>query len=472
LGLVLAVDFGSTYTKVAAFDFANETLVGVARSATTVETDITIGLEKALDALRETIGREELDVERIFSSSSAAGGLRMVVAGFTNELTTKAAREAALGAGAKVVGTFPNGISSGDCAEIERIAPDLILLTGGTDGGNKQVVLQNAAVLAASGLDVPFIIAGNKMASGEALALLSEAGKYAVVTENVLPELDVLNIEPTRSAIREVFMRRITLAKGLDKAQAIIGQPIIPTPLAVLQGAALLAAGSEDEAGLGQLIVVDVGGATTDVISIAHGRPNISNTIVKGIAEPYDKRTVEGDLGIRYNALSILEVAGVDMVGEKMRLIDETVPEAAVLHKMAESLFEHVDHVPENETEFLFDTGLASAAVDHATRRHAGSVEEVYYPSGPVRIQRGKDLTEVACVVGTGGVFAFGRNQRRILESACFDVRFPESLRPTAPECYVDEQYILYALGLLSEFAPLKALRIVKKHLKTVGSRE
>ena len=468
MGLVLAVDFGSTYTKVAAFDFTNETLVGVAKSATTVETDIMIGLDKALEKLRETVNLEEQGIEHIFSSSSAAGGLRMVVAGFTNELTTKAAREAALGSGAKVVGTYPNGISSADCTAIEQIAPDLILLTGGTDGGNKQLILQNAAILAESCLDVPFIIAGNKMASGEALTLLSNSGKYAVVAENVLPELDVLNIEPTRNAIREVFMQRITLAKGLEKAQEIVSAPIMPTPFAVLKGAALLAAGAEGEEGLGDIMVVDVGGATTDVVSIAQGRPSVTNTIVKGIAEPYEKRTVEGDLGIRYNAVSILEIAGADMVINKMRLISEEAPEPLALLAMAENLSGHVDYIPENDIDYLLDAGLAGAAVDFATRRHAGTIEEAYFPSGTVRIQRGKDLTEVTSIIGTGGIFAYNDRQRYILKSACFDQNFPESLRPAAPECYVDESYILYALGLLSGHSPLKALRIIKKHLKKV----
>ena len=466
--VVLAVDFGSTYTKMAAFDLDNETLVGVSKSATTVDTDIMIGYEKALGLLRETVSPEKLNIERIFASSSAAGGLRMVVAGFTNDLTTKAAREAALGAGAKVVGTFANGISSVDCEKIEQIAPDLILLTGGTDGGNKQVAISNAAVLADSGLDVPFIIAGNKMASGDAHKLLEDAGKYAIVTENVLPELNVLNIEPTRTAIREVFMRRITLAKGLEKAQSIVSDSIMPTPLAVLKGATLLSAGAEGEEGLGDLMAVDVGGATTDVISISYGRPTLSNTVVKGITEPYDKRTVEGDLGIRYNAASILEVAGLDMVERKMRLISEEGPEPEALQKMAEFLSVNVGRVPENNVDRLVDAGLASTAVDIATRRHAGVIEEAFFPSGTVRIQRGKDLTEVKCVVGTGGIFAYSDLQLHILRSACFDKGFPESLRPAFPDCLVDEAYILYALGLLAEFAPLNALRIFKRHLKKV----
>lgn len=468
MGLILAIDFGSTFTKVAAFDLNNETLVGVAKSATTVDTDIMIGLKKALGALQEAVGPEKFTIERIFSSSSAAGGLRMVVAGLVSELTTKAAREAALGAGAKIVGTYSHGISSDDCRNIEQTAPDLILLTGGTDGGNKQVVLHNAAILAASRLDVPVIIAGNKMASQEALTILEEAGKYAVVTENVFPELSRLNVEPARSAIREIFMQRITRAKGLEKAQAFIGNAIIPTPLAVLKGAALLAAGVEGEKGLGELIVVDVGGATTDVFSIAHGQLASSNAIVKGIPEPYEKRSVEGDLGIRYNAKSILEVAGYEIVRKKMHCVREEVPEPVRLETSVEHLSVHVDTVPKNEDDFLIDIGLASTAVDIATRRHAGTIEEAYFPSGKVRIQYGKDLTGVQCVIGTGGIFAYGREPRLILRSACFDQNFPESLRPVDPDFFVDEYYILYTLGLLAEFSPLKVLKIIKKHLRSL----
>lgn len=466
--LVLAVDFGSTYTKVAAFDLDNEALVGVAKSATTVGTDIMIGLNEALGVLREAVGPEKCNIERIFSSSSAAGGLRMVVAGFVNEITTKAAKEAALGAGAKVVGTYPNGITSEDLKRIEQDAPDLILLTGGTDGGNKQVVLHNAAMLAESRIDAPIIIAGNKMASQEALKLLEEAGKYAVVTENVLPQLTGLNIEPARGAIREIFMRRITLAKGLEKAQAFVSAPIIPTPLAVLKGAALLSAGVEDEKGLGDLLVVDVGGATTDVISIAHGHPTSSSAIIKGIEEPYEKRTVEGDLGIRYNASSILEVAGLDIVMKKMHCISDKAPKPERLQTLAENLSVHVDYIPKTEVDFLVDVGLASTAVDFATRRHAGTIEEAYFPSGIVRIQHGKDLTGVKCVIGTGGIFAYGKNQRQILKSVCFDRNFPESLRPISPDYFIDESYILYTLGLLAGYAPLKAVKIFKKHLKRV----
>jgi len=302
LGLTLALDFGSTFTKAAALDLVNENLLAAAKAASTVDTDIMIGFSNALAILKESIGPENYKIDRILASSSAAGGLRMVVAGLVSELTTKAAKEAALGAGAKLVGTYSHGISADELKQIEQTAPDLILLTGGTDGGNRQVIIDNAKHLASSALDVPMIIAGNKMAAGEARSILEKAGKYAITTENVLPELSGLNVEPARAAIREIFIKRIIHAKGLEKAQAFIGNTIIPTPLAILRGAALLAGGVGEEEGLGELVVVDVGGATTDVSSIARGLSATPHAIVKGLPEPYEKRTVEGDLGIRYNA--------------------------------------------------------------------------------------------------------------------------------------------------------------------------
>jgi len=470
MGLTLAIDFGSTFTKVVAIDLDKEDLVGVAQAASTVDTDITIGLHAALRRLRTLIGVERFNTDRILSCSSAAGGLRIVVAGLVSELTTKAAKEAALGAGAKVVGIYSYGLSPDEVKCVEQIAPDLILLTGGTDGGNEQIIIHNAAVLAASQLNAPMIVAGNKMATHKAQALLEAAGKYTVRTENVLPELNRLNVEPTRAAIRDIFMQRITHAKGLDKAQAFAGHIIMPTPMAVLRGASLLASGVGDEKGLGELIVVDVGGATTDVYSIAHGHPSHQDIIVKGLPEPYEKRTVEGDLGIRYNAQAILDIAGSETITEKMRLVTRFVPQRVKLEMEVKYLSNHIDAVPQDEEDFLIDIGLASTAVDIASRRHAGRVEESYFPSGKVRIQYGKDLTGIKCVIGTGGIFAYGQEPHWILKAACHNENNPESFRPIAPEFFVDERYILYAVGLLAEVSAVKAVKIIKKHLRRVNN--
>jgi len=468
MGLTLAIDFGSTFTKVVAIDLDKGDLVGVTQAASTVDTDITIGLHAALRRLQTLIDVERLDTDRILSCSSAAGGLRVVVAGLVSELTTKAAKEAALGAGAKVVGIYSYGLSSDEVKCVEQIVPDLILLTGGTDGGNEQVIIHNAAVLAASQLNAPIIVAGNKMATQKAQALLGAAGKYTVRAENVLPELNRLNVEPVRAAIRDIFLQRITHAKGLDKAQAFAGHIIMPTPMAVLRGASLLASGVGDEKGLGELIVVDVGGATTDVYSIAHGHPSHQDIIVKGLPEPYEKRTVEGDLGIRYNAQSILDIVGSETIKEKMGLVGGAAPQQVNLETAVKYLSSHIDAVPQSEEDFLIDIGLASTAVDIATRRHAAKVEESYFPTGKVRIQYGKDLMGIKCVIGTGGIFAYGREPGWILKAACYNGRNPESLRPVAPGFFVDERYILYAVGLLAEVSALKALKIMKKHLRKV----
>ena len=128
----------------------------------------------------------------------------------------------------------------------------------------------------------------------------------------------------------------------------------------------------------------------------------------------------------------------------------------------------HIDVVPKTEKKFLIDIGLANTAVDLATQRHAGRIEEVYFPTGKVRIQRGKDLTKTRCIIGTGGVFAYGSELHRILGAACYDQNSPESLRPEKADFFVDARYILFAIGLLAENSPAKALRIMKRHLKKV----
>jgi uncharacterized protein (TIGR01319 family) len=469
MGLTLAVDFGSTYTKLVAFDLSREELVGITQAKSTVETDITIGLNAALEKMRLTLGQDKWNIDKILACSSAAGGLRIVSLGLVKVLTTKAAEEAALGAGAKIIGTYSYGITADDVIEIEEKKPDLILLTGGTDGGNKEVLIENAKLLAKSHLDVPMVIAGNRMGARTALSVLTEANKYAVIEENVLPELDRLNVEPTRARIRDIFMRRITHAKGLDKAKTIVGDIIMPTPMAVLKGTALLAEGAKEERGLGELIVVDIGGATTDVHSVAHGHPIEPDVTVKGLPEPYQKRTVEGDLGIRYNAQTILEKAGRERITKKMAFLNRELSQNINLEEKVEYLSCHIEAVPKNEEEFLLDFGLASAALEIAVHRHAGVIKEFHLTCGKSRIQYGKDLRNIKTVVGTGGIFAYGNNPYEILKSTAYNRNDPESLRPIDPQYFIDERYILYAVGLLADHSPAAALRIMKNHLKRVG---
>jgi uncharacterized protein (TIGR01319 family) len=465
--LILAIDLGSTYTKMVAVDLDREEVAAVVQAESTVQSDVTLGLEEALKKLKDISGIGKDSLERIVSCSSAAGGLRMVVAGLVRELTTKAAQEACLGGGAKLVAAYSNGLVVEDIIQIEQIRPDIILLTGGTDGGNEEVILNNAKLVAQSRLDSPVVIAGNRLAAARAKSIMEAAGKYAVIAENVLPEIDKMNVEPTRAVIRDIFMARIVKAKGLDRAKEIIGDIIMPTPLAVLNAATLLAEGAEGMEGLGELVVIDIGGATTDIHSVARGAPVLPGTLVRGLPEPYRKRTVEGDLGIRYNARSIL-----DLVGER-RVIELLPNSSSEVHSL--NLVEVTDllsrctgKVPIKDQDHLVDIGLATAAVDLAMKRHAGTIEEIYLPSGKALIQRGKDLRDVNSVIGTGGIFAYGRMPGWILSAGCYDEVRPESLTPLHPDMFIDARYIMFAIGLLAEECPGKALRIMKKSLRKV----
>ena len=311
MSAALLIDFGSTWTKLRAVDIESGELIGSSLGPSTVATDINIGLDAALAALAQTLGGLPAFAWRL-ASSSAAGGLRMVTVGLVRELTAEAARQAALGAGAKLVGGFAYRLTAADVAQIEALAPDILLLCGGTDGGNSDVILHNARTLARSALRCPVVVAGTRETTDEIVALLGSDGSAAIAAPNVLPAIDTLDIETARSAIRAVFMQRIVKATGSDRASAQIDHVLMPTPAAVLEGARLLADGVAHRAGLGPLVVVDPGGATTDVHSIGAGEPASPGVIRYGLPEPYAKRTVEGDLGVRHNAAAIVTAVGID----------------------------------------------------------------------------------------------------------------------------------------------------------------
>jgi len=461
--ITLAVDFGSTYTKLVAIDCDDELLVGTAQSPTTVADGVMIGLERALERLEASSGVKRRDIAQCVASSSAAGGLRMVAIGLVPDLTAEAARRAALGAGAKVLRVFAYELSRRDVEEIAQLAPDMILLSGGTDGGERKTIVRNASALAAMGLRVPVVVAGNRAAQDEVEAILRRGGLECEMVDNVLPELDRLNVEPARAAIRSIFMDRITHAKGLDKAQAFVGRIVMPTPMAVLEGARLLSAG-DDSSAWGDLVVVDVGGATTDVHSIGSGAPSTPALVPRGLPEPYAKRTVEGDLGIRSNAPTIVDTAGIARVvaGLGGKLTPDQIE--ALVHRLAVQ----VDRVPRDATERELDAVLACLAVDIALERHAGQIETSYTPMGPVQLLRGKDLSDVGSVIGTGGVFAHGHFARRILEASLYSARSPASMRPREPALLVDRRYILFAAGLLAEIAPRAAANVARRHVTKV----
>ena len=448
--MALLIDFGSTYTKLRAVDLTAGAIVATGQGPSTVTTDITVGMRAALDDLSAHMGGLP-DFKHRLASSSAAGGLRMVTVGLVKELTAEAARQAALGAGARLVGSYAYRLTRADLDEIVALAPDVLLLSGGTDGGNSEVILHNARLLAESPLDCPVIAAGNRNAADEVRALLETAGKLITVAGNVMPAFQELDIDPAREAIRRVFIERIVHAKGIDRAAEMFDAVLMPTPAAVMAGAKLLSEGTANRPGLGPLVVIDIGGATTDVHSIATGEPAGEGVVQYGLPEPFEKRTVEGDLGMRHNARCIVETAGLETVAA-----DAGVHEAAVKNWLAQ-IEEDVEILPGDDADKAVDHAMARAAIAIAMKRHAGSIRIAQTATGPVTVQQGKDLTGVALLIGTGGALVHGADPDGILSAALGDDRDKTSLRPRNPAMYVDRDYLLYAVGLLAEIEPKAA---------------
>ena len=451
--LKFLIDFGSTFTKLVVVDLGREDVIQRYQAPSTVDTDITIGLKQVLAQAQEEIGFKDLPKDSLLACSSAAGGLRMITVGLVPTLSCEAGGRAALGAGAKVIRNFSYELGLFDLVEIEKISPDIILLIGGTDGGNKQVILHNAKMLSNLTHAAPTVIAGNKDARDEIRFIFDSPGRSITFAENVMPEIGTLQVDSCREAIRQIFISHITKAKGIDKAKQIISDVIMPTPAAVLSAAELLAEGVEAEKGLGELVVVDVGGATTDVHSIARGYPTHPGVMSKGLPEPYAKRTVEGDLGVRYNIDSLLEIgrlAGTLNDG----YFDEI-----------RARFVEPPKLPENDLEFELDSFLAGIAVEIAVERHCGKIKSAAGPFGEFMIQEGKDLSEVKFVIGTGGPLVFAKDPVKILQRVLFQSDYPYVLKPKGSKLYLDRTYSLYAMGLLSQTEPKKALRIMKKNL-------
>lgn len=457
---VLLIDFGSTYTKLTAVDIETESLLGTAQAYTTVQTDINEGLKEGLMFLRNEIGLMEF--QETYACSSAAGGLRMSTVGLVPDLTSKAAKMASLGAGAKMLKVYSFELTEEDVDEIRDACPDIILLVGGTDGGNSECIIHNSKMLAALPKSYPIIIAGNRSAAKQCVKNLE--GFEIFVCENVMPRLGTLNIGPTQDCIRNLFLRKIVQAKGLSEAADLLTEIIMPTPAAVMQAVELLSKGCEGEEGIGELVAVDVGGATTDIYSIAAGLPSSDMTFYKGLPEPYSKRTVEGDIGMRYSIHGILDAAGIDRVSRLSGLSAQRVGE------LSDHLSRNTEIVPNGNGEMDdLDYALASMAIETAMARHAGTLEETYTVLGKAYVQQGKDLRDVSQIIVTGGSLIHTKRTREIASHALYSTIDPMSLRPKAADIRVDRHYILAAMGLLSTRYPKTALRIMKKEFEKYG---
>lgn len=449
----LLADIGSTYTKLCAVDLDRATLLGTS-AVLTEQADIRLGVNQAWNKLQPQLPPGiQFSVRR--AASSAAGGLRLVAVGLVPELTGEAARMAALGAGAKVLKVYGHRLLATDLQEISELAPDIILLVGGTDGGDSENLLANASSLATASLETAIVIAGNRQAAAEAQAILQAANFPCKVADNVLPRLGSLEVDSARQAIRALFLSRIVLAKGLTEFEAILGEVVMPTPAAVLAGLELLATAK------GDLLAVDLGGATTDVYSIASGYPLDDTVHSVGLMPPRAYRTVEADLGMRSSASSAISGAEplLAQLAQTAKLPTGDWPSfGAAVSQPA--------WLPANESEALQEQLLARTCVQQAVNRHVGFVETVATPQGRSYLLRGKDLRSVRQIIGIGGAIKFSCNPSFVLAGALQQSGEVQLMKPRQACFLVDTAYVLFAAGLLAASHPECALQLLEQTLQ------
>ncbi|MDF1542214.1 MAG: glutamate mutase L [Anaerosomatales bacterium] len=430
---VLVAEIGSTTTVLSAFaglsgwPATEPRLLGQGVASTSVaEGDVGIGLDLARERLEAVTGL--LEPTLTLATSSAAGGLRMTVHGLTHKMTAMAAREAALGAGGVVEYQTSGKLRDHDLARIEEARPGLILLAGGVEGGDTETVLHNAERLVALSARPIVVYGGNSAVAGEAGALLAEAGFRVRMTSNVYPDVDELDILPARHVIHDAFEEHITHAPGMERIASFVNGRILPTPGAVLMASEALAAA------VGDLVVIDVGGATTDVHSVTDGSPEIA--AIATDPEPHSKRTVEGDLGTFVSAQHVAALLDAEEVPGQL-------PPA----------------IPEGEEAIEAARTLARTAAVTAVQRHAGRLVHHYTPTGRQTVARGRDLTACRLLIGTGGALTRLPGGVETLEATRAPITGGDRLLPPADAlCVLDREYTLACCGALLAHFPAEAV--------------
>ncbi len=440
--LHVCVDFGSTFTKAVAVD-ANGVLVATGSSRTTIDTDVMDGLDAALaDGAIALDGHSDT-----LACSSAGGGLRIAVVGYERAITAEAGYRVGLSAGGRVCHVTSGELEGDDVDALVAALPDVILLVGGTDGGNSDVLVHNARALARATLSVPVVVAGNADARGQVTRILRRAHVTTTAADNVLPTIGVLDPLSAREAIREVFISHVIGGKHLSTRVDLSTWVQAATPDAVLSGVELLADGTAEHPGVGDVVVVDVGGATTDVYSVTSPDLDDDPAEREAVATMWRSRTVEGDLGVRWNAPGIVDAARREgfLGADDDRLSDA-----------AEARRADPGYLPTSSKDRSIDRELARLAAAVALRRHARphTIGAVRYP--------GKDLSRVSLVVGSGGVLRHSPNQvsAALVQAAVTD---PAGgwRTPDHAQFIVDQKYVLAAAGLISRRDPDVGMRLL-----------
>lgn len=449
---VLVAEIGSTTTVVNAFselNTAHPKFLGQGQAPTSVyEGDVRIGLSSAVEDLKRQLGVDTLVYSEMLATSSAAGGLKMTVHGLVYDMTAKAAREAALGAGANIHMVTAGRLRSSDLRKIESIKPNIILIAGGVDFGERDTALDNAELIAALPFEVPVIYAGNIQNHEDIREIFTQHGKAHLIhiVDNVYPKIDLLNVEPARKVIQDVFEEHIIHAPGMLHVREMVGGPIIPTPGAVMEASKLL------KMEIGDLITLDVGGATTDLHSVTEGSEEISRILLA--PEPVAKRTVEGDLGVYINMRNVVDLIGQDQLSKDLNVSPEMLLE----------LMENHLPIPLTELQLSFVERLTKEAVILASDRHAGGFRTLYGGSKKT-LAVGKDLTSIKWIIGTGGALTRLPNRVELLKCVALSNKGDKLLPLPEAGILIDSDYIMASLGVLSKVYPEAALQLMLNSL-------
>jgi uncharacterized protein (TIGR01319 family) len=399
---LVCVDIGSTFTKAALVELTSGRLLGTAQAPTTLD-DVVAGVLTATGGFPEA---------PVLACSSAGGGLRLAVVGYEELISAEAGHRAALSAGARVVHVAAGVLSEAGLASLRAIGPDVVLLVGGTDGGEASVLQANAAALAGTDWSVPVVLAGNAAVRDDVAAVLRAGGLPVREADNVLPDIGRLDPESARTAIREVFLEHVIGGDRLSTDPRLRQWVRAVTPDAVLEGVSVLA-GLRRTAEVPGVVVLDVGGATTDVYCVPDPDAEQSSLGREAVGVPARRRTVEGDLGVSWSVDALRAAAA-----------DEGLP------------------VPSDDP-----LALGEAAATIALRRHLRA-EAAYGPGGA-------SARAVGLVVLSGGVFRHadaGAVDDVVARLAADRGGAGSVLGDT--EVVVDRDYVLAAAGLLAADHP------------------
>ena len=475
---ILATDCGSTTTKAILIEKHGDEYQLIVRgeAPTTVEApveDVTAGVINAITEVEELAGRKLLDngviikpqngdegVDIYISTSSAGGGLQMMVAGVVRSMTGESAERAALGAGAIVMDVIASNDKRLPHEKIERIRqlrPDMLLLSGGIDGGTTSHVVELAEIIAASrpqprlgiAYKLPIIYAGNKDARELVRERLDDMMSLEIV-DNLRPVLERENLMPTRHKIQEQFLEHVMAhAPGYKKLIDWTDAPIMPTPGAV--GEIIQTVSSQQNI---QVIGVDIGGATTDVFSVFKNRD----------AEAVFNRTVSANLGMSYSVSNVLAEAGIDNV---LRWVPFDI-EVGDLRNRVKNKMIRPTTIPQTLQELVLEQAIAREALRLAFKQHKQLAVELRGVQQQRTISEAFDQAEsgqtlvnmfsLDMLVGSGGVLSHApRRQQSML--MMIDAFQPEGITHLA----VDSIFMMPQLGVLAQVNAEAATQVFER---------